>query len=121
MSRGWFQGGFKPTNMTAEGNPFCGSEHKLVQGKQLVVELSHHQPPPEVDYLPHHEPFQYYKTTANPDHLPPTFVQMIGHTDQITNMTHPTFGMQLIQATCLLSAFLRLRLFKMDTQVIQIH
>jgi phospholipase C len=78
---GWFQGGFKPTNMTADGNPFCGSEHKLVQGKQLVFELSHHQPPPEVDYLPHHEPFQYYKTTANPDHLPPTSVQMIGHTD----------------------------------------
>jgi phospholipase C len=79
---GWFQGGFKPTNMTADRNPFCGSEHKLVQGKQLVVELSHRQPPPEVDYLPHHEPFQYYKTTANPDHLPPTSVQMIGHTDQ---------------------------------------
>jgi phospholipase C len=79
---GWFQGGFKPTNMTAEGNPFCGSEHKLVQGKQLVVELSHHQLPPTVDYLPHHEPFQYYKTTANPDHLPPTSVKMIGHTDQ---------------------------------------
>ncbi len=79
---GWFQGGFKPTNMTAEGDPFCGSEHKLVQEKQLVVELSHGQPPPVVDYLPHHEPFQYYKTTANPDHLPPTSVKMIGHTDQ---------------------------------------
>jgi phospholipase C len=78
---GWFQGGFKPTNKTADGNPFCGSEHKLVQGKQPIVELSHHIPPPVVDYLPHHEPFQYYKTTANPDHLPATFVQMIGHTD----------------------------------------
>lgn len=85
---GWFQGGFKPTNITSDGNPFCGSEHKLVQGRQQqqnqqqIVELSHHLPPPEVDYLPHHEPFQYYKTTANPNHLPPSSVSMIGHTDQ---------------------------------------
>jgi phospholipase C len=79
---GWFQGGFKPTNMTSDGIPFCGSEHKPPKGKQVVVELSHRQPPPEVDYLPHHEPFQYYKTTANPDHLPPASVQKIGHTDQ---------------------------------------
>ena len=25
-----------------------------------------------VDYSPHHEPFQYYASTANPHHLPPT-------------------------------------------------
>jgi phospholipase C len=68
--------------MTSDGIPFCGSEHKPPKGKQVVVELSHRQPPPEVDYLPHHEPFQYYKTTANPDHLPPASVQKIGHTDQ---------------------------------------
>ena len=24
------------------------------------------------DYSPHHEPFQYYASTANPHHLPPT-------------------------------------------------
>ena len=23
------------------------------------------------DYMPHHDPFQYYKSTANPQHLPP--------------------------------------------------
>ena len=32
--------------------------------------------------MPHHEPFQYYNTTANPNHLPPTSVGMIGQTDQ---------------------------------------
>ena len=31
------------------------------------------------DYLPHHEPFQYYASTANPHHLPPTSVAAIGH------------------------------------------
>ena len=34
------------------------------------------------DYSPHHEPFEYYASTANPMHLPPTSVAMIGHTDQ---------------------------------------
>ena len=35
-----------------------------------------------MDYNPHHEPFQYYASTANPMHLPPTSVRMIGRNDQ---------------------------------------
>jgi phospholipase C len=35
-----------------------------------------------VDYSPHHEPFQYYKSTSNPKHLAPSSVAKIGHTDQ---------------------------------------
>ena len=34
------------------------------------------------DYIPHHEPFEYYASTANPMHLPPTSVAMVGHSDQ---------------------------------------
>jgi phospholipase C len=34
------------------------------------------------DYYPDDEPFQYYQSTANHHHLPPTSVAMIGHTDQ---------------------------------------
>jgi phospholipase C len=34
------------------------------------------------DYSSHHEPFQYFASTANPHHLPPTSVGMIGKTDQ---------------------------------------
>jgi phospholipase C len=30
------------------------------------------------DYIPHHEPFQYYTSTANPTHARPTSVDMIG-------------------------------------------
>jgi phospholipase C len=67
---GWFAGGFKPTSRTADGDPICGSAHKNHNGSLVV------------DYLPHHEPFQYYKTTANPNHLPPKSVVSIGHTDQ---------------------------------------
>lgn len=34
------------------------------------------------DYNPHHEPFQYYASTANPHHLAPSSADMIGKTDQ---------------------------------------
>jgi phospholipase C len=35
----------------------------------------------KADYIPHHEPFQYYKSTANPTHARPTSVTSIGLTD----------------------------------------
>jgi phospholipase C len=34
------------------------------------------------DYVSHHEPFQFYASTRNPHHLPPTSVAAIGTTDQ---------------------------------------
>jgi phospholipase C len=37
---------------------------------------------PKTDYIPHHEPFQYFPQTANPSHLPPSSVDAIGKTDQ---------------------------------------
>jgi phospholipase C len=66
---GWFQGGFKPTG-TANGFAVCGQTHPNVGGI------------PVVDYSPHHQPFQYYPSTANPKHLPPSSAQAIGQTDQ---------------------------------------
>lgn len=69
VSWGWFQGGFKPTS-TANGKPVCGAAHTNIAGANVV------------DYIPHHEPFQYYQSTANPNHLPPTSVSMIGKADQ---------------------------------------
>jgi phospholipase C len=38
--------------------------------------------PIRTDYNPHHSPFQYYASTRNPHHLPPSSVGMIGVTDQ---------------------------------------
>jgi len=35
--------------------------------------------PPQVDYVQHHIWFQYYQSTANPNHLRPTSVAAIGH------------------------------------------
>jgi phospholipase C len=66
---GWFQGGFKPSSVT-NGIATCASAHKNVAGATVT------------DYIPHHEPFQYYSSTANPHHLRPSSTAMIGKTDQ---------------------------------------
>jgi phospholipase C len=77
---GWFQGGFRPqpapvpplSNTPGGTGPVvCGSAHSGVPGTGMSY-----------DYIPHHEPFQYYQQTANPGHLPPSSVSMIGRTDQ---------------------------------------
>jgi phospholipase C len=74
---GWFQGGFKPTG-TANGYAVCGATHTNVGGQAAV------------DYSPHHEPFQYYPSTANPKHLPPSSVDAIGQTDQANHQYDTT-------------------------------
>ncbi|MDP9224388.1 MAG: alkaline phosphatase family protein [Actinomycetota bacterium] len=66
---GWFQGGFTPTSTTA-GVAQCTASHLNIGGKAVT------------DYSAHHEPFQYYASTSNPHHLPPSSPDMIGHTDQ---------------------------------------
>jgi len=67
---GWFQGGFAPTAFTTTGKAICGATHIGSDGL------------PKGDYIPHHEPFQYYVSTANPHHRPPSSVDAIGSTDQ---------------------------------------
>lgn len=69
MTWGWFQGGFKPTAMNG-ATAVCGASHSNVAGGASA------------DYVPHHEPFQYFASTRNGHHLPPTSTAMIGHSDQ---------------------------------------
>jgi phospholipase C len=66
---GWFQGGFQPTE-NKDGKAVCGATSTNLAGQKVG------------DYSAHHEPFQYYLQTANPHHLPPSSVDMIGKTDQ---------------------------------------
>lgn len=66
---GWFEGGFKPTGNKG-GRAVCGATSVNILGKTVT------------DYSPHHEPFQYYRQTANPHHLPPSSVAMIGKDDE---------------------------------------
>jgi len=70
---GWFQGGFRPTSMNGN-TAVCGAHTVGLAGDDAKTTSG--------DYIPHHEPFQYYSQSANPHHLPPTSVQAIGKTDQ---------------------------------------
>jgi phospholipase C len=71
---GWFQGGFTPTSRHTNGSAVCASFHANVIGTKTF------------DYVPHHNPFQFFSQTANPHHLPPTSVDMIGKTDQANHI-----------------------------------
>jgi phospholipase C len=44
------------------------------------------------DYIAHHEPFQYYSSTANPHHLPPASLAAIGTDTQSYNGGKPQFN-----------------------------
>ncbi|HXE12674.1 MAG TPA: alkaline phosphatase family protein [Bryobacteraceae bacterium] len=71
---GWFSGGFDLTITNPNGTTGCQRSSKSpISGK--VVK----------DYLPHHEPFQYYPSTANPKHVRPTSVKTIGHDGDAAN------------------------------------
>jgi phospholipase C len=68
---GWFQGGFAPSSRNADGTAVCANKGALFDGTPAVV-----------SYIPNHNPFQFYQSTANPHHLPATSLTMIGQTDQ---------------------------------------
>jgi phospholipase C len=70
---GWFQGGFKPST------PWDGNSADYAKCDSTTTNVAGAAPK---DYSPHHNPFEYYKSTSNPHHLPPTSEAMIGKTDQ---------------------------------------
>jgi phospholipase C len=105
LSWGWFEGGFAPTETfaaaTGGSQPtstftpdefknsgfqnnvphstnqgLCDAVHPI--GVALGATLSSAPWGYKDDYIPHHEPFQYYASTANPHHLAPTSLSAIG-------------------------------------------
>jgi phospholipase C len=83
---GWFQGGFAPTS-TTDGLPVCGAEHANVGGAEVQ------------DYVPHHDPFQYYASTANPAHLAPKSLSDIGYTDQANHQYDTSYFTDALNGT----------------------
>ena len=67
VSWGWFIGGFDLTLTNPNGTTGCSrSTVSPVTGKTIK------------DYSAHHQPFQYYPSTANPTHARPNVVSAIG-------------------------------------------
>jgi phospholipase C len=66
VSWGWFAGGFNLNLVNSNGTTGCNrSSTSAIVGTQG-------------DYVPHHTPFQYYASTANPTHARPKSVKTIG-------------------------------------------
>ena len=74
---GWFQGGF-----TLGNDGTCSASHVLEAFDRAVGVDPRTDTLRFQDYVPHHNPFQYFASTANPRHLPPTSAAMVGKTDQ---------------------------------------
>jgi phospholipase C len=64
---GWFQGGFDLTVTNTNGTGGCE--------RSTVSPVTHL---PADDYIAHHEPFQYYASTANPRHTRPSSTSAVG-------------------------------------------
>ena len=69
LTWGWFEGGFDLTITNPNLSTGCSrSTVSAITGTQI-------------DYSPHHQPFQYYASTINPNHTRPSSVANIGSTD----------------------------------------
>lgn len=71
---GFFEGGFDLTRSNADGSTGC-QRHTL----STVTNVT------KADYIPHHQPFQYYASTANPTHARPASVATIGASGDAAN------------------------------------
>jgi phospholipase C len=71
ISWGFFEGGFNLKTVNSNGTTGCK--------RSTTSPLTGFT---KADYIPHHQPFQYYASTANPTHARPSSVEMIGWTDK---------------------------------------
>ncbi|MDQ1753040.1 MAG: phospholipase [Pseudonocardiales bacterium] len=120
LSWGWFQGGFRPTTTyaTATGgtqptstftpDQFKGKYAVAPQADQGLCNAVHPVGAAvggtggttpggsnygnKDDYIAHHEPFQYYASTANPHHLAPASLTAIGTDTQTISAGVPQFN-----------------------------
>ena len=79
VSWGFFEGGFDLTITNPNGSTGCNrSTTSAVTGVN------------KKDYIPHHQPFQYYASTANPQHTRPTSLATIGQQGDAGNHQYDT-------------------------------
>lgn len=82
VSWGFFEGGFDLTVTNANGTTGC----KRTTTSAITTVT-------KADYIPHHQPFQYYTNTANPTHARPASIFEIGHSGPANHQydTHDFF------------------------------
>jgi phospholipase C len=70
---GFFEGGFDLTITNPNGSQLCN---------RFTPSPTPHSPFSSTDYIPHHQPFQYFASTSNPNHTRPSSLTLIGQNDQ---------------------------------------
>ncbi len=78
ISWGGFMGGFNLSLTNANGTTLCDRSTLSAVTNEA-----------ETDYIPHHEWFQYYPSTANPTHARPSSLWAIGHTYDANGQKDP--------------------------------
>jgi phospholipase C len=90
---GWFQGGFAPSS-TNSGGAVCGTSHSFT-----VTNSDGTGTETAADYVPHHDPFQFNASTANPAHLAPSSLSDIGYTDQANHQYDTSYFTDALNGT----------------------
>ena len=79
LSWGFFEGGFDLTITNQNGTTGCNrSTTSQITGQN------------KKDYIPHHQPFQYYASTGNPQHTRPTSPMTVGQPGDPGNHQYDT-------------------------------
>lgn len=79
VSWGFFEGGFNLGIVNSNGTTGCNRKTTSA----ITATLKN-------DYIPHHQPFQYYASTANPTHARPKSVKLIGQQGDGANHQYDT-------------------------------
>jgi len=79
LTWGWFHGGFDLGVINPNGKTNC--QRSTVSP---ITGLT------ETDYVPHHQPFQYYASTRNPLHIRPTSASTVGTATDPANHQYDT-------------------------------
>jgi phospholipase C len=79
ISWGWFEGGFDLSIVNSNGTTGCA--------RSTVNAIPGYGNVPTADYIPHHQPFQYYASTQNPTHARPSSLWAVGKTYEQDGVT----------------------------------
>ena len=105
LSWGWFQGGFTPSTaysgpgspagtynpLNVPGRAACATTHPVGAALGGTGNSGANPWGTKSDYIPHHEPFEYYASSANPHHLPPASIWAVGRDTQTYTNGQPNF------------------------------
>jgi len=83
---GFFQGGFNLSITNPNGTTGCVAGEGGNSRSSAAVNIPGN--PLKADYIPHHQPFQYWPSTANPTHIRPASVAAIGSETGPTTANH---------------------------------